>query len=136
MFHAPESARWIDAPGRWASTAADGPNGAFQLASPEPGWALAIIASDGEQWEHVSVHAWRGVEPKVQLRTPTWKEMAFVKRLFWDDDDVVMQLYPKRADYVNLHPNTLHWWRPVDREIPTPPPEMVGPLVNVEQVQP
>ena len=48
MFHAAEAARWMDAPGRWASTAADGPNGAFRLPSPEPGWLLAVIASDGD----------------------------------------------------------------------------------------
>lgn len=127
-FHVPESARWIDAPHGYATTAADGNNGVFRVASPEPGWLLAIVVSDGEGWEHVSVHAYRGVDgPTLRMRTPTWKEMAHVKRLFWDGDDVVMQLYPKEADYVNLHPHTLHWWHPIDAVIPTPPPIMVGP---------
>jgi hypothetical protein len=124
-FHVPEDARWIDAPGRWGSTADDGNNGAFRLPSPEPSWLLAIIASDGDDWEHVSVHAYR--KDGEQQRTPTWKEMAFVKRTFWDPDDVVMQLYPKEADYVNLHPFTLHWWRPIGVEIPSPPSDLVGP---------
>jgi hypothetical protein len=52
--------------------------------------------------------------------------MAQVKRLFWDEDDVVVQFYPRQADYVNLHPFTLHWWRPIGVTIPTPPPSMVG----------
>jgi hypothetical protein len=129
MFHVPEAARWTTAPGPWGSTAADGCNGAFRLPSPEPGWLLAVIASDGDDWEHVSVHAFR--HEGEQQRTPTWKEMAFIKRTFWDAEDVVMQLFPKEADYVNLHPFTLHWWRPIRHEIPTPPPELVGPRVRV-----
>jgi len=52
--------------------------------------------------------------------------MAFVKDLCWDDDDVVMQLHPRKADYVNDHPHTLHLWRPIDREIPTPPTIFIG----------
>lgn len=124
-FHVPESDRWSGARG-WESSAADGNNGAFRVSSPEPGWVLMIIASDGEGWEHVSVHAYR---MDGKQRTPTWKEMAHVKRLFWDDD-VVMQLYPKEADYVNCHPYTLHWWRPTAAIIPTPPPIMVGPAAG------
>lgn len=34
----------------------DGNNGAFDVESPEPGWRLAMVASDGEGWEHVSIH--------------------------------------------------------------------------------
>jgi hypothetical protein len=120
----PELSRWRDAPGRWASTAADGNNGAFRLPSPEPGWRLAIIASDGEGWEHVSVHAFRGRD-EVTVRTPTWREMAFVKGEFWDAEDVVVQFYPRASEYVNNHPNTLHWWRPIGVDLPTPPRDLV-----------
>jgi hypothetical protein len=116
-FHVPEPARWRDAPSGYDSTAADGNNGAFRLASPEPGWRLLIMASDGEGWEHVSVHAAR---QDGRQRTPTWKEMAFVKQQFWDADDVVIQFYPREADYVNVHPHTLHWWRPIGVTLPTP----------------
>ena len=126
MFHVPEAARWTDAPNGCDTTAADGNNGAFRLPSPEPGWHLAIIASDGADWEHVSVHAYQ--RAGARQRTPTWREMAFVKQQFWDADDVAVQYYPKEADYVNLHPFTLHWWRPIRADMPTPPPELVGPV--------
>src|SRR5262245_32080714 len=101
--------------GRMASDASYGNNGAFDIESPEPGWRLAIIASDGSEdcgvegalgWEHVSLRAYRG----AQNRTPTWKEMAFIKGLFWDDEDVVMQLHPRKSEYVNVHPYVLHLW--------------------------
>src|SRR5262245_55720805 len=111
-FHVPELARNTTHP-LLATTSADGNNGAFDVESPEPGWRLALICSDGSEladfmcnqtdadeavrWEHVSIHAHRG---KSQ-RTPTWKEMAYVKRLCWDGEDVVMQLHPRESEYRN-----------------------------------
>lgn len=133
-FHVPELARDTTHP-MLGSTSADGNNGAFNVESPEPGWRLMLICSDGSeapdmpewQWEHVSVRAHRG---GFQSRTPTWKEMAYIKRLCWDADDVVMQLHPRESEYVNCHPHVLHLWRPRLREIPTPPAELVGPVAR------
>ena len=127
-FHVPELARNTTHP-ILGTSSTDGNNGAFDLESPEPGWRLAIIASDGAGWEHVSVHAYRGFDgPTLRLRNPTWKEMSYLKRLCWDAEDVVMQLHPRESLYVNCHPHTLHLWRPTDTVIPEPPAWMVGPL--------
>ncbi len=129
MFHAPETLRDTEHP-TMGTTSEDGNNGVFDVASPEPGWRLAIIASDGEGWEHVSVHGYRRVQAvssPIQRRTPNWKEMCFVKDLFWDGEDEVVQYHPKRSEYVNCHPNVLHLWRPIGVELPMPPPIMVGP---------
>ncbi len=138
-FHVPESARNTLHPLLGTTTAA-GNNGAFDLASPEPGWRLQLICSDGaeplvpEKWEHVSVHAYRGQDgPTLRLRTPNWKEMCYVKRLCWDAEDIVMQLHPRESEYVNCHPHVLHLWRPIGTAIPTPPAWMVGPRLTVEQ---
>lgn len=96
---------------------------------------LALIASDGTEpevpaglgWEHVSVHAYRGtLERARQLRTPTWREMVFVKDLCWDGEDVVMQLHPRKSAYINNHPHVLHLWRSRDQAIPEPPSILVG----------
>lgn len=94
-----------------------GNNGAFQL--PE---GLVVIASDQGGWEHVSVS-----NPK---RLPAWTEMCYVKRLFWDEEDAVMQVHPPASTYVNVHPNCLHLWKPVGQEIPLPPSFMVGPVTG------
>jgi len=132
MFHVPERARNTTHP-QLRSSFLDGNNGCFEVASPEPGWTLEIIASDGEGWEHVSVHASKGHDSRLiggrstlRSRTPSWVEMTFVKDLFWDDEDVVMQLHPRRSEYVNMHPHTLHLWRPTAATIPTPPSILVG----------
>jgi hypothetical protein len=115
MFHVPEHARIMDHP-LMGSSICDGRNGAFNLESLSPGWRLMLICSDGGGWEHVSVYAVRG----QQSRLPTWNEMCFVKDVCWDDDDVVMQLHPRRSEYVNHHPHVLHLWRPRARKIPCP----------------
>lgn len=141
-FHVPESARDTTHPQLKSSTI-DGNNGAFHIPSSEMGWTLALICSDSteadgrgyDKWEHVSVHAYRRVWPgKLAMRTPTWEEMAFVKDVCWDEEDVVMQLHPKKSEYVNNHPHVLHLWRPVNTEIPTPPSIFVGVLEDDEAV--
>lgn len=72
-----------------------------------------VIASWGCGWEHVLVCP--------SKRMPNWTEMCQIKDMFWNDDEVVMQLHPAKSDYVNLMPNCLHLWKPIGQEIPVPP---------------
>lgn len=131
-FHVPELARDTTHP-LLGTTTADGNNGAFDVESPDAGWRLKLICSDGadpdvpiaDGWEHVSVHAYRNAGRA--MRTPSWKEMCFVKRLCWDAEDVVVQFHPRESEYVNCHPHVLHLWRSRTQPIPTPPSILVGP---------
>src|SRR5262245_17916500 len=121
MFHVPE--QWRIKVGKYATHKTDGNNGAFFIPNRAPKLLppLRCLASDGMGWEHVSVS-----HPD---RCPTWSEMEYVCRIFWDDDDCVMQLHPPRVEWVNCHPYTLHLWRPNDgREIPRPDALLVGPV--------
>jgi hypothetical protein len=79
---------------------------------------LKVIASDGEGWEHVSV--------SLPTRCPTWEEMSYVKSVFWDDGDCVVQFHPPRSEHINNHSFCLHLWRPTNHNIATPPGWMVG----------
>lgn len=126
MMRVPERARVTDGPMGTAPGA--GCYGAFRLDGLQ-GWSLYVLADDGtgpapsaRGWEHVSVRAFRD-SGHERSRVPTWKEMCFVKDLFWDPDDVVIQLHPRRSEYVNNHPHVLHLWRHAD--IPTPPRDLV-----------
>lgn len=94
--------------------------GAARLRSPH-GRFLTIIFSGAEDcgWEHVSVST-RDQGP------PNWDEMCFVKRLFWDAEDCVVQFHPPERDYVNNHPNCLHLWRWREGEFPRPAAILVG----------
>lgn len=130
MFHVPEKYRIIG--GRMGSNASFGNRGAFTFAIFKDddsrkrhkihrvAW---VIASDGMGWEHVSVHM---NDASGKTYTPTWDEMCFVKDMFWDDEDCVMQLHPPRSLYVNNHPNVLHLWRPTTGGIPIPNDILVG----------
>lgn len=115
MLHFPEQFRIRRGP--LASVAGD--NGAFMVHLVN-GSSVAVIASTGEGWEHVSV--------SLQNRVPTWAEMCSVKRLFWDDEDCVVQYHPPKSEYVDYHPYCLHMWRSLDAEMPRPPTWMVGPM--------
>ena len=55
--------------------------------------------------------------------------MCFIKGLFWDEEDVVIQYHPAKSEYVNRHEKCLHLWRPVGVEMPTPQKELVGQAV-------
>ena len=82
---------------------------------------LVAVVSTGLGWEHVATMAVIG----GNQHTPVWQEMCFIKDLFWDKEDVVMQLHPKESEYVNEHPCVLHLWRPTYTDIPTPPKVLV-----------
>ena len=79
---------------------------------------LNFIMSWGAEFEHCSV--------SMPTRCPSWEQMCSMKDLFWKDDEVCMQLHPAKKDYVNNHPYCLHIWRPINKEIPTPPSILVG----------
>jgi hypothetical protein len=85
---------------------------------PGDGLTLHLLVSSAEGWDHVSV--------STKIRTPFWREMEKVKRLFFEDHEDAMQLHVPESDHINCHPFCLHIWRPHDRTIPRPPAIMVG----------
>lgn len=122
MFHVPEKNR-IEHPIMGIKPPEGFPNnGAFKIKSPLSDRVLYIIASDGEGWEHVSVHA---LSLNRTFKLPTHEEMCFIKDTFWDEEDVVVHYYPRKSEYVNIHETTLHLWRATEKEFPTPPVEFV-----------
>lgn len=62
-----------------------------------------IVAPLDMEWQHVSI--------SKKNRVPNWQEMCFVKDLFWDKDETVIQFHPKEEKYVNTCGNCLHLWR-------------------------
>jgi hypothetical protein len=80
---------------------------------------LKVMAASSGGWDHVSV--------STDTRCPTWHEMSFVHRLFFNRSEHAMQLHVPPIDHINNHPFTLHLWRPWSklRRIPLPPKTMV-----------
>lgn len=118
----PEDFRWRNAPNGYNSKEGE-PFGCFAIPGRHAkGRQLRIIASDGEEtgWDHVSVSI------PDQRRCPSWDEMCFVKSLFWDDEEAVIQFHPPKSEYVNNHAGCLHLWRCVKEPFPIPPSILVG----------
>jgi hypothetical protein len=104
--------------GLFATSPEHGPYGEFHVQGP-CGCELCIIVHPRQGWEHVSVSTGR-------RRTPNWEEMCFVKDLFWDEEERVMQLHPPLSEYVKNNRYCLHLWKPLHQEIPAPPAIFVG----------
>ncbi len=77
-----------------------------------------IIVSWGGGWDHVSV--------SLIDRCPTWAEMCWIKGIFWNENESVIQYHPAKDEYVNCHEYCLHLWKPQNCVMPTPPIEFVG----------
>jgi len=96
--------------GPFGSSPSDGMNGYFLI--PHKNRTLKVLVSDRLGWDHVSV--------SLHNRTPTWDEMCFVKNIFFDEEETVIQYHPKKSKYVNFCTHCLHMWRKqgVDYELP------------------
>ncbi len=111
------------------TTAADGMNGVFEIPfEHNPKVHFLCIVSDGStpdgkmiDWEHVSVRAGTMNDKKKRYeRVPNWMEMCWLKELFWNDDECVIQFHPAKSEHVNFHPNVLHLWRYLKADFPVP----------------
>ncbi len=103
--------------GIFASTEEYGNNGHFIFKKKNT--KIHCIASDGEGWDHVSTTL---INKK---RTPTWEEMCYVKDLFFNENECVIQFHPVKGDYVDNHKYCLHLWRPQTETLPKPSIRMV-----------
>lgn len=73
-------------------------------------WKGTVIFDDTTGWEHVSV------SPKGKGIYPNWYELKQIKRIFWNDDEEVIQFFPKTSEHVNLMANCFHLWRNAEVE--------------------
>jgi hypothetical protein len=80
---------------------------------------IASPASTDVPWDHISI--------STQTRCPTWEEMCWVKDLFFDEEEAVVQFHPPKSEYVNHHPYCLHLWKPSHFELELPPSIAIGP---------
>lgn len=119
-----ESFRWSGCP--LGDSPVGSHYGAFRV--EKGGTLFQIIAADGEDtgWEHVSMTVSYRVGYKHKSRMPTWEEMCWLKSMFWEDDECVVQFHPPKSEYVNNHSKCLHLWKCVNAEFPIPDSILVG----------
>ena len=65
---------------------------------PDGGWAEAHLASSKKNAPAVVVFSWEGgwdhVSVSFRNRTPTWEEMAEIKKLFFSPEEVCVEYHP------------------------------------------
>lgn len=130
----PEIDRWrIPHPLKLANAPEVRPwGGAFLIPFRDPTIAfgrkvdLRVIASRADPGSDEPTMLWDHASVSTSSRCPTWDEMEFVKRLFFERDETAMQLHVPPAEHINNHDYCLHIWRPLLIAIPRPPEIMVG----------
>lgn len=78
---------------------------------PDCGTCSVISGNNEEGYEHVSV------APKHKFRTPSWEDMCVLKDIFFEDEEEVYQIHPKKSEYLNISENCLHLWKPIGHEL-------------------
>ena len=95
--------------------------GKFIIPSENGHFRYLVIASSNEgDWEHVSVSLLSLNDKTPLKRCPKWDEMCYIKDLFFEDEEEVIQFHPKKSQYVNIHPYVLHLWKPRQDSIVPP----------------
>lgn len=94
--------------------------GAFLI--PYADAQLQVMCGCGEDWDHVSV--------SVKGRCPTWDEMHWIRGLFFEPGETVIQIDPPKDHYINYHKHTLHMWRHWRQEILLPPAKFIAPIAD------
>jgi len=69
----------------------------------------AALEQDKRRWLHISV--------SKREALPSWEDLKEVKSLFIGDDRTAIQVFPPKAQWVNIHPNTLHLWTCLDGDV-------------------
>lgn len=109
----------VDLPG-YQRVPDDSIEGAFLI--PYLDFELQVMCGYGEGWDHVSV--------SVKGRCPTWEEMNWVRGLFFEADETVIQIHAPRNKYINFHKHTLHMWRHWEQVINLPPAKFIAPIAE------
>lgn len=97
--------------------------GLFRFTLPTTGATLRVVVSGEDIWqkEGMSGEPWDHVSVSRIDKIPTWEEMCFVKHLFFDESECVVQYHPPEKNYINEHPNVLHLWKKCGEPFPMPP---------------
>lgn len=115
-------ARFRVTSGPYGTTDANGNEGLYRVPLAT-GEVMTVFVSDGRDWREAGLpgEPWEHVSVSLGTRCPTWEELEYVRQIFWEADETVVQLHVPRRRHVNTHPYCLHLWRPTKTPIPLPP---------------
>lgn len=76
----------------------------FPLTEIAYGECSAINFND-EEWEHIMLNL------EEHNRCASYEEMSVLKETFWEENEIAIQVHPKKSEYINLRQYALHLWR-------------------------
>lgn len=76
----------------------------FPLTETTYGECSALNFNAGE-WEHIAL------DLEEHRRCASYEEMSALKETFWEENEIAIQVHPKKSDYINLKHYALHLWR-------------------------
>lgn len=80
--------------------------------------AIASVATYGDEvWYHVSFSR--------SSAMPSYRDVSWVRTVFFSPDLKAIQVFPKKKKHVNFHPFTLHLWANLQRD-PLPDFDVMG----------
>ena len=94
-------------------------DGWFQTHFPTLGGSMPTHITELYGWEHAFL------DLEYLKRTPTWLEMNVLRKFYWYDSEPVIQIHPKRSEYVNFNHYRLHLWKNSHFDFELPPIEQV-----------
>ena len=80
-----------------------------------------VRAARMPDWDHLCVFVLEDENGIERHRMPTSEELHEIFEVFFEDDEVGIEVYPTTEEYVNIEEFTLHLWRPVESVLPEPP---------------
>lgn len=66
---------------------------------------VSALNFKNDSWEHVLI------DLEAQKRCATYEEMCNLKDIFWDENEIAIQVHPAKSDYINFCKYCLHLWR-------------------------
>lgn len=99
-----------------------GMTGIFRIRAKRFNSELYVFSSQSLGWDHLSISK---IPKGRKQKLPSWEEMCYIKDLFFDYEERVIQYHPKRSEYINDNPNVLHLWKIQSKEFPSPPLDLL-----------
>lgn len=115
--------------GEGASTDADGMNGNFTFKVGDAIVQVSSVQNSPEGWNHVICAAFE--HPKSNIisrltaqqprpRMTNGEETMAVKRLFFEDDETVVEYWPKKGSFLPMSLHARHLWQRIHSDVATP----------------
>lgn len=121
--------------GEGATNDADGLNGNFTFKLKDAIVQVSFAGDEIPGWEHAVAVCFdkpsssiisRFTSKEPEPRCPTNEEIMHIKRLFFDDDEAVVEIIPAKGNQTPWHPIARHLWHRTFSEFPMPLKTEVG----------